>query len=138
MAAPNDGVFTDIVATRPPKDVMEPHGSNAFALNDGAAEQPELRLPGYDDKVLEVEARKPSVVDPLKYPAPTEEERGTLRKVADSIPRVSYWLCAVEFAERASYYGVQTVFSNFIEFPLPPGTKSSALRYLVSGADQTY
>lgn len=30
-------------------------------------------------------------------------------------------LCAVEFAERASYYGVQTVFSNFMQYPLPKG-----------------
>ena len=43
--------------------------------------------------------------------------------IADSIPTVSYRLCAVEFAERASYYGVQTVFSSFIEFPLPKGKK---------------
>ncbi|MCJ1386880.1 hypothetical protein MMC17_010008 [Xylographa soralifera] len=117
--APNDGIFTDIVATQPPKDVMEPHGSNAFALNDGAAYQPEKRLSVYDEKILE--ASRPSIADPHEYPPPTEEERLTLRKIADSIPPVSYWLCAVEFAERASYYGVQTVFSNFIEFPLPQG-----------------
>lgn len=30
-------------------------------------------------------------------------------------------LCWVEFAERASYYGVQTIFSNFMQYPLPPG-----------------
>ena len=34
---------------------------------------------------------------------------------------VSYALCAVEFAERASYYGVTTVFSNFMQFSLPVG-----------------
>ena len=34
---------------------------------------------------------------------------------------VSYALCAVEFAERASYYGVTTVFSNFMQFGLPAG-----------------
>ena len=107
------------MATQPPKDVIEPHGSNAFALNDGAADQPEKRLSVYDEKVLE--ARRPSVVDYDAYPSPTDEERSTLRKVADSIPSVSYWLCAVEFAERASYYGVRTVFSNFLEFPLPQG-----------------
>lgn len=114
-------VFADIVATRPPKDVVEPHGNNAFALNDGAAEQPEKRLSVYDEKILE--ARRPSIADPQEYPPPTDEERSTLRKVAGSIPSVSYWLCAVEFAERASYYGVQTVFSNFTEFPLPQGKK---------------
>lgn len=38
---------------------------------------------------------------------PTEEEKNTLRKVAGKIPNIAYWLCAVEFAERASYYGVK-------------------------------
>ena len=112
-------VFADIVATQPPKDVVEPHGSNAFALNDGAAYQPEIRLSVDEEKILE--AGRPSVANTSDYPPPTDEERSRLRKVADSIPSVSYWLCAVEFAERASYYGVQTVFSNFLEFPLPQG-----------------
>ncbi|KAJ5762215.1 uncharacterized protein N7511_005597 [Penicillium nucicola] len=55
------------------------------------------------------------------YPSPTAEERDTLRKVAGSLPLVSFTLCLVEFAERASYYGAKTVFSNFIQFPLPKG-----------------
>jgi hypothetical protein len=50
---------------------------------------------------------------------PTEEERLTLRRVSGSIPWVAYCLCAVEFAERASYYGCSFVFSNFVQFPLP-------------------
>ena len=98
---------------------MESHGSNPFAMNDGAASQPEKRLSVNEQKVLE--ARRPSFYDPDAYPKPTDEERSTLRRVADSIPAVSYWLCCVEFAERASYYGVQTIFSNFMEFPLPKG-----------------
>ncbi|KAI9833920.1 MAG: hypothetical protein M1819_003429 [Sarea resinae] len=52
---------------------------------------------------------------------PTEEELLTLRKVAGSVPNIAYLLCAVEFAERASYYGCSRVFSNFVEFPLPKG-----------------
>lgn len=50
---------------------------------------------------------------------PTEEERTTLRRVSGSIPWVAYSLCLVEFAERASYYGCESVFSNFVQFPLP-------------------
>ncbi|EME83217.1 uncharacterized protein MYCFIDRAFT_45904, partial [Pseudocercospora fijiensis CIRAD86] len=53
--------------------------------------------------------------------APTEEEASTLRKVADKIPKTAWLLCIVEFSERASYYGVKTVFSNFMQFPLPEG-----------------
>lgn len=56
-----------------------------------------------------------------EYPLPTEEESTTLRKVGASLPLVSFSLCLVEFAERASYYGAKTVFSNFIQFPLPEG-----------------
>ncbi|PYH98434.1 MFS peptide transporter [Aspergillus ellipticus CBS 707.79] len=56
-----------------------------------------------------------------EYPVPTEEEVRTLRKVPANLPIVAYSLCLVEFAERASYYGAQTVYSNFIEFPLPKG-----------------
>ena len=33
---------------------------------------------------------------------PTEEERHTLRRVAGKLPMVVYFICAVEFAERAS------------------------------------
>ena len=121
VTAGTDMVITDVVATRPPHDVMEPHGSNPFAIADGAADQPEKHLSVVDEKILE--AHRPSVYDPDLYPKPTDEERTTLRKVADSIPNVAYWLCCVEFAERASYYGVQTVFSNFIEFPLPAGKR---------------
>lgn len=44
-----------------------------------------------------------------------------LRKIADTIPHTAYLLCIVELAERASYYGASTVFSNFMQFPLPKG-----------------
>ncbi|CAG8154317.1 unnamed protein product [Penicillium salamii] len=56
-----------------------------------------------------------------EHPPPSEEEKQTLRKVAGSLPLVSFSLCLVEFAERASYYGAKTVFSNFVQFPLPEG-----------------
>jgi dipeptide/tripeptide permease len=58
-------------------------------------------------------------------PLPTEEENATLRKVADNLPWVSFSLCLVEFAERASYYGAKTVYANFIEYPLPEGIFNS-------------
>ncbi|KAK3690198.1 hypothetical protein B0T22DRAFT_423972 [Podospora appendiculata] len=52
---------------------------------------------------------------------PTEEEKSTLRRVAGSMPSSAYYLCAVEFAERASYYGCSQVYKNFIRGPLPAG-----------------
>lgn len=51
---------------------------------------------------------------------PTEEEKATLRRVAGKMPASCYYLCAVEFAERASYYGCNQVYKNFIRAPLPP------------------
>jgi dipeptide/tripeptide permease len=52
---------------------------------------------------------------------PTEEEFATLRRVAGRVPTVAYLLCAVEFCERASYYGCQGLFSNYVNRPLPVG-----------------
>lgn len=52
---------------------------------------------------------------------PTTEEQQKLRKIAGRIPWVSYLLCIVELAERASFYGCKTVFNNFLQFPLPKG-----------------
>jgi dipeptide/tripeptide permease len=37
------------------------------------------------------------------------------------MPISSYFLCAVEFAERASYYGCYQVYKNFIRGKLPEG-----------------
>ena len=52
---------------------------------------------------------------------PTEEEKSTLGRVAGKMPASCYYLCAVEFAEHASYYGCNQVFyMNFIRTPLPP------------------
>ncbi|KAH7400404.1 peptide transporter-like protein [Cadophora sp. MPI-SDFR-AT-0126] len=52
---------------------------------------------------------------------PTEEERHTLRRIPGTIPWIAYALCLVEFAERASYYGVQPLIGNFVNRKLPPG-----------------
>ncbi|KOS20846.1 Peptide transporter PTR2 [Escovopsis weberi] len=53
--------------------------------------------------------------------APSEEEKNALRKVPGSIPWVSFVICIAELAERASYFGVSQVFSNYMQFPLPKG-----------------
>jgi dipeptide/tripeptide permease len=52
---------------------------------------------------------------------PTEEEKATLRRVPGNLPIVAYVICAVEFSERASYYGVSGLISNFVNRPLPVG-----------------
>ncbi|KAB8295727.1 hypothetical protein EYC80_008552 [Monilinia laxa] len=52
---------------------------------------------------------------------PTEEEKKTLRKVAGKLPTITYLICAVEFAERASYYGCNGLFNNYVNRVLPVG-----------------
>ncbi|KAI1265228.1 MFS general substrate transporter [Xylariaceae sp. FL1019] len=52
---------------------------------------------------------------------PTEEELATLRRVPGKLPIVAYLICIVEFCERASYYGVQPLISNYVNRPLPIG-----------------
>ena len=114
----------DMLATRPPREAVIPSGRNSFAVADGRVEIPEKRASIVSFRDQEA-GSSTSTLDLERYPPPTEEERLTLRKVADSIPAVAYTLCFVELAERASYYGVQTVFNNFIEFPLPAGGNGS-------------
>jgi hypothetical protein len=54
-------------------------------------------------------------------PAPTEEEKITLRRVPGKVKAVGYMLCFIDGANNASYYGVTGVFTNFIQRPLPAG-----------------
>ncbi|KZT25908.1 peptide transporter PTR2A [Neolentinus lepideus HHB14362 ss-1] len=62
--------------------------------------------------------------DGLEFP--TEEERRTLRRVSDTIPWTAYFIAFVELAERFSFYGSTVVFTNFIQQPLPPGSRTGA------------
>ncbi|KAL1301405.1 hypothetical protein AAFC00_005664 [Neodothiora populina] len=79
-------------------------------------------LPQYTDSDVSVEmAHAPGLTDEDYEGKPTEEERVTLRRVAGSIPTVAYVICAVEFAERASYYGCAPLIQNFVNRPLPAG-----------------
>jgi len=56
----------------------------------------------------------------------TEEELATLRRVSDALPWTAYMIAIVELAERFSYYGATAVFVNFIQQPLPPGSRTGA------------
>ncbi|OJA13768.1 hypothetical protein AZE42_01534 [Rhizopogon vesiculosus] len=57
---------------------------------------------------------------------PTDEELLTLRRVSDAIPWTAYLIAFVELAERFSYYGSSVVFTNYIQQPLPPGSRTGA------------
>ncbi|KAK4693535.1 hypothetical protein P7C71_g3887, partial [Lecanoromycetidae sp. Uapishka_2] len=46
---------------------------------------------------------------------PTEEERETLRKVADKLPWSAFLVAMVELCERFTYYGLSGPFQNYIQ-----------------------
>ncbi|WRT66804.1 uncharacterized protein IL334_003767 [Kwoniella shivajii] len=64
---------------------------------------------------------EPAAEDDAEGPAPTDEQKETLRKIPGKVNAAGYALCFVEAANYASYYGVTGVFQNFIQRPLPPG-----------------
>jgi hypothetical protein len=106
-----ENIIADIIATRPPAEVVEPTGRNSFAIPPHHAQDTEKGL----------STAITSASDDSEHPSPTQEEKATLRKVPGNLNMIAYALCLVEFAERASYYGSQTLFSNFVEFGLPKG-----------------
>lgn len=58
-----------------------------------------------------------------------EEQYGSehgLPRIPGRLPPTTFLLALVEFAERASYYGVSGVFANFVQRPLPPGSSTGA------------
>ncbi|KAH9896910.1 oligopeptide transporter [Cubamyces lactineus] len=82
----------------------------------------------YDKKKIESttshEHELDGIHDGLEFP--TEEERLTLRRVSDTIPWSAYLIALCELAERFSYYGTTVVFTNFIQQPLPKGSRTGA------------
>ncbi|KAJ9143718.1 Peptide transporter PTR2-A [Pleurostoma richardsiae] len=57
---------------------------------------------------------------------PSEEELITLRRVADRIPLKLFTIAFIEACERFSYYGTIIVYTNFIQWPLPEGSRTGA------------
>ncbi|QIW95976.1 hypothetical protein AMS68_001494 [Peltaster fructicola] len=46
---------------------------------------------------------------------PTEEEKQTLRKIADNLPWSAFLIAVIEICERFTYYGLSGVFQNYIQ-----------------------
>lgn len=60
-------------------------------------------------------------LDTQTFPEPTERERSELRRVLGHPKWYVYFICLIEFSERASYYGTGDRLNNFIQKPLPAG-----------------
>jgi POT family proton-dependent oligopeptide transporter len=48
---------------------------------------------------------------------PTAEERRTLRKVGEPLPKAAFLVAIVELCERFTYYGASGIFQNYISRP---------------------
>ncbi|KAK5085341.1 hypothetical protein LTS08_003195 [Lithohypha guttulata] len=57
---------------------------------------------------------------------PTEEELHSLRRVSGKIPWTAWTIAFCELCERFSYYGTTVVYVNFIQHPLPDGSRTGA------------
>ncbi|KKY27564.1 putative oligopeptide transporter [Phaeomoniella chlamydospora] len=103
-----------------------------FDLGIEANDATKMEVPGagLDTPTLEknIELRKGSMApqdlesSDDEESVPTVEELATLRKVHAPIKWVIYTVAFVELCERFSYYGSATLFTNFIQQPLPEGS----------------
>ncbi|KAI1435836.1 POT family protein [Xylaria sp. CBS 124048] len=116
MATANTSTKTDVVAVEPGIDI-------GIDIDIEKGQQQTLT------KTISSSSPDPIITTPIvdheRYPPPSEAEKTSLRKVADTIPWTAWTLCFVELAERASYYGVKAGFNNFLQFPLPDGGDGS-------------
>lgn len=60
---------------------------------------------------------------------PTASEKQKLRRVIANLNWAVYLLCLAELGERASYFSVQGILSNFIQRPLPPGSTTGKVMH---------
>ncbi|MCJ1467054.1 peptide transporter ptr2 [Pseudocyphellaria aurata] len=60
-------------------------------------------------------ATSPASLSSFDDNEPTEEERATLRFVADKLPWATFLVAVIELCERFTYYGVSGPFQNYIQ-----------------------
>lgn len=84
-----------------------------------------------DEKAVEASAQ-PSQTnqyddDEIRGEAPTEEEKRTLRRIGDPLPKSAFLVAIVELCERFTYYGASGLFQNYIQRPLDGSEGRGAL-----------
>lgn len=65
--------------------------------------------------------------DEIRGEAPTEEEKRTLRRIGDPLPKAAFLVAIVELCERFTYYGASGIFQNYIQKPLDGSEGRGAL-----------
>jgi len=68
-----------------------------------------------DEKYVATLDRSSSTSSTLDGDEPNEEERHTLRKVADKLPWSAFLVAMVELCERFAYYGLSGPFQNYMQ-----------------------
>ncbi|KAJ4339308.1 peptide transporter ptr2 [Ascochyta clinopodiicola] len=58
---------------------------------------------------------------------PTAEEKRTLRRIGDPLPKAAFLVAIVELCERFTYYGASGLFQNYIQRPLDGSEGRGAL-----------
>jgi POT family proton-dependent oligopeptide transporter len=58
---------------------------------------------------------------------PNEEEKRTLKRVAEHLPASAWLVAVIELSERFTYYGTQGIFQNYIQRPLDGSEGRGAL-----------
>lgn len=80
-----------------------------------------------DDKSAAFEANEKALSVTPDGEEPNEDEKATLRHVAENLP-LSAWLVAIiELCERFTYYGMQGLFQNYVNNPLDGSMGRGAL-----------
>ncbi|KAF2650184.1 peptide transporter PTR2-A [Lophiostoma macrostomum CBS 122681] len=65
---------------------------------------------------------------------PTEEEKKTLRRIGDPLPKAAFLVAIVELCERFTYYGASGLFQNYVQRPLDGSEGRGALGMGHNGA----
>ncbi|KIW67394.1 hypothetical protein PV04_06653 [Phialophora macrospora] len=77
-------------------------------------------------QVSDKEALNEVLLGPNGEQYPTSEELKTLRRTHGHVPWLLYTIAFVELCERFAYYGTTVVFANYINWPLPPGSRTGS------------
>ncbi|CRG83499.1 Peptide transporter PTR2 [Talaromyces islandicus] len=78
-----------------------------------------------DDKQRVIDEKAPFVTPDGEEP--NEEEKRTLKHVAEHLPASAWLVAVVELCERFTYYGTQGIFQNYIQRPLDGSQGRGAL-----------
>jgi POT family proton-dependent oligopeptide transporter len=77
--------------------------------------------------ITAAESTRDSITKQERYEdTPTEEELHSLRRVSGKIPWAAWTIAFCELCERFSYYGTTVVYVNYIQQPLPEGSRTGA------------